>query len=102
MGKKESHAKSQRKHAIKRFLERFHKHITIKEYELLLLAVKNKTCNDIIQSVYIGKESCTRSFYKITFKGITCIGVYHKDTKEFCTFLPENYQTSKIKLISED
>jgi hypothetical protein len=86
--KKEEHYLSQRKHSKRRFRERFNISLNSSTYFNFIKAIHKEYKGEDIQCVYLGKESATRSVYLFTWNELKFIAIYHKATKEICTFLP--------------
>lgn len=81
------HYESQRKHAVRRALERYGVDLSGNDLrEIVLLIQKNK-------SVVIATQSHTRAVHDIVYGGVRYRAVYHKKTKQISTFLPPGEET---------
>ena len=95
MNKKES----QEIHALRRLQERFNIELKIYEYRSIVNSIKNlgndKKKNYEVE--FLGKQSNTRSLYKIYYNDIELYAVYDKSRGSICTFLLGEYLSEIIK-----
>jgi hypothetical protein len=76
-------ADTQRKHAMRRFTERFSKELRDCEYDLIIKHIQTN------QAKFIEKQSNRLSVFKVRVENINAFAVYDKQRKTIVTFINE-------------
>jgi hypothetical protein len=76
-----SKTKAERRHAIRRFAQRFPKELTNHEYDELVRQIQSG------RAKFIEKQSNRVSVFEVKTSGITAIAIYDKSRKTIITFI---------------
>jgi hypothetical protein len=88
-------------HCLKRLKERFEVGMNHDEYRRLVNCLKSPGAKiyDDIQYKFIGRESNTRSLYKMSYKGIEFHAIYNRSSKSIITVLFTPEEVNRLGLV---
>ncbi len=89
-------ARSEKKHARRRFAEHFDKELSNHDYDTLVKQIKDN------KAEFVEKQSNRVSVFKVKTGDITAIAVYDKSRKTIITFITEEMAKSGIGRIQLD
>ena len=81
-------SKSMDIHVINRFKERFNFKATVEDINHIIHMIKSNE-KDGVEPIY--KQSNTRTVWKINYKDLEFLAIYHKDKHRLCTVMPVDW-----------
>jgi len=81
-----------RHHCLKRFRQRYGIEFTDEDYAKLYRAIRDQHKQVKVEGVdieFIGRQSLSRTLYRIKYKNIDAVVVYNSITKRIATVLPQ-------------